>query len=101
MPLVPPTVVHVRNAPFDLYIGRAWAAFPESKWRNPFHLRDRHSDAERAQVLARYRAHVFAHPELVAALPELSALALGCWCKPKMCHGDVLVELFIEIVMGK
>ena len=28
-----------------------------------------------------------------AALPELRGKILGCWCAPKVCHGDVLVEL--------
>jgi hypothetical protein len=32
------TVVHVRKKPFDVYIGRAYAEFPQSKWHNPFHI---------------------------------------------------------------
>jgi len=102
MPLQPPTVVHVRKAPFDLYIGRAWAEFPASKWANPFHLKDPNDIGERYRVAEQYKQHVRSRPDLVAALPELSGLTLGCWCRPKYpCHGDMLEELFIELVMGK
>ena len=29
----------------------------------------------------------------VADLHELEDKVLGCWCKPGVCHGDVLIEL--------
>jgi hypothetical protein len=29
-------------------------------------------------------------------LKELEGKALGCWCKPKSCHGDVLIKLIEE-----
>ncbi len=31
--------------------------------------------------------------DLLEALGEPRGKALGCWCKPEPCHGDVLVEL--------
>ena len=30
------------------------------------------------------------------ALDELEGKVLGCWCKPKSCHGDVLLELLTQ-----
>jgi len=94
-----PKVVHVRRAPFDIYIGRAFAEFPGSKWENPFHLKDPDDIEERYYVAEQYRAYVRSRPDLMAALPELEGLVMGCWCRPKFpCHGDVLVELFNEIV---
>jgi hypothetical protein len=97
---IPPTVVHVRKAPFDLYIGRAFAEFPASKWQNPFHLADPNDIKERYYVVEQYRQHILSRPDLIAALPELEGKALGCWCRPKYpCHGDMLVELFIEKVL--
>jgi hypothetical protein len=80
---VPRWVVHV-SEPYDVYIGRP------SKWGNPFRLR---READRVQVLAQYRAWVLTQPDLVAALPELRGKVLGCYCKPRACHGDVLAEL--------
>ena len=37
-----------------------------------------------------------ANKDLMKALPELQGKTLGCWCKPKACHGDVLVRLIEE-----
>ena len=31
--------------------------------------------------------------ELINDLHELDGKILGCWCKPKPCHGDVIAEL--------
>jgi hypothetical protein len=36
---------------------------------------------------------VVAQPELMSSLEELRSKRLGCWCAPKACHGDVLIEL--------
>jgi hypothetical protein len=30
---------------------------------------------------------------LINQVSELKGKILGCWCKPKPCHGDILVEL--------
>ena len=32
-------------------------------------------------------------PQLLNDLHELKGKTLGCFCKPKICHGDILVEL--------
>lgn len=85
----------------DLYIGRridntAWS-LPASKWRNPFRVTNK--DALPA-ILAKYRQHILKTPGVVAQLRELSGKTLGCWCKPGLCHGDVLVDLFRRYVMG-
>lgn len=87
------TVVHVRDG-FDVYIGRAVPrrGFAASKWGNPFPL----AMGSRADVIAAYREHLLASPDLLAALPELRGKRLGCWCAPKACHGDVLVALLKE-----
>ncbi|MGI9585266.1 MAG: DUF4326 domain-containing protein, partial [Acidimicrobiia bacterium] len=79
---------------FDIYIGRAVPehGIPGSKWGNPFVMRDE-SDAEREQAIAAYRNWIIRQPELMASLEDLRDKRLGCWCAPKPCHGDVLVEL--------
>lgn len=88
------TAVHNQRDDYDVYIGRAVpeAGLEASKWGNPFVLED-DSDAERARVLALYRAWIVEQPELMASLGELRGLRLGCWCAPKPCHGDVLAQL--------
>lgn len=77
-------VVHCKRDPHDVYIGRP------SKWGNPFAIG---RDGTRDEVVAKYREWVQQQPELMAALPELRGKVLGCWCSPKACHGDVLLEL--------
>ena len=81
-------VVHHRQEPFDVYIGRP------SKWGNPFR---EGIDGTRSEVIAKYDSWLRNNPELLAQLPELKGKVLGCWCHPKPCHGDVIVALLREM----
>ncbi len=59
-------------------------------WGNPFVLND---DGTRDQVIASYRDHYLPNkPSLLNRIGELHGRALGCWCAPLPCHGDVLKE---------
>ena len=49
-----------------------------------------------SELADRYRQRVRARPELWDALAELEGAELGCWCRPRPCHGDLLIELFKE-----
>ena len=88
------TVVHNQVDEYDVYIGRAVPehGVDDSKWGNPFVMAN-DSDAERERAINAYREWVVAQPELMSSLEELRSKRLGCWCAPKPCHGDVLVEL--------
>lgn len=89
-------VVHVRRAPYDVYIGRRCAEFPASPWGNPYRVG---RDGDGPTVLRLYREHVLSRPDLVAALESLRGQVLGCWCRKRWdepCHGDVLVQLLEE-----
>ena len=67
------TVVNCRHDAYDVYCGRP------SIW-----------------ALAKYRAYLELHPEIVErAKAELTGKRIGCHCKPKACHLDILVE-FME-----
>lgn len=77
-------VVNLRKERYDVYIGRG------SKWGNPFRIG---VDGDREGVIRKYRDYVLKKPELLSSLEELRGKVLGCFCKPKPCHGDVLVEL--------
>lgn len=77
-------VVHCRREPCDEYVGRP------TIWGNPFVLG---RDGNRAAVIDKYRAWLLGQPELMEALPTLRGKILGCWCAPKRCHADVLLEL--------
>lgn len=86
-------VVHCKKEKYDVYIGRP------SKWGNPFTDRP----GTKADIIMSSReAAIEAYREwitngggkhLLNDLHELKGKTLGCWCKPKSCHGDVLAEL--------
>lgn len=94
-----PTVVHFKKHPYDVYIGRG------SKWGNPYtHISDRKTKADfivatREEAISKYKEYILSRPDLMADLYELKGKVLGCWCKPKSCHGDVLAELVINYCM--
>ncbi len=78
------------------YIGRAGRrhAWPGSDWGNPFvGLR-----GDRPAMVRRYREWLPDRSDLMGRLRsgELTSRALGCWCAPEPCHGDVLAELARE-----
>lgn len=82
-------VVHVRVAPYDVYIGRP------GPWGNPFVVG---RDGKRGECVARYAEWIRTQPQLLARLGELKGRVLGCWCKgpatpDRACHGDVLAAL--------
>jgi hypothetical protein len=87
-------VVHCKKEPFDIYIGRP------SKWGNPFtHLNDstqaKYVVKTREESIEAYREWILngEGKHLLNDLHELKGKVLGCWCKPKTCHGDILAEL--------
>ena len=81
-------VIHCKKEPYDVYIGRP------SKWENPFSIG---KDGNREEVISKYEAYIMQRPDLIQALPELTGKTLGCWCKPKACHGDMIVKIWKEL----
>ena len=80
-----PRVVHCKREPYDVYVGRP------SPYGNPFALV---KDSNRDEVIAKYRAWLLGQPDLVARVKvELRGKVLACWCTPKSCHADVLMEI--------
>lgn len=78
-------VVHLKKEPYDVRIDRA------SKWGNPYRIGP---DGTRDEVIAKYRVYLLEErPDLIASLGEVRGKVLGCWCWPKACHGEVLLEL--------
>lgn len=83
----------------ELYIGRdmhrgGWALH-KSPWYCPYRVTTAKSkgDGTRDEVMRKFRAYMLRNKELLARLPELRGKTLACWCKPKKCHGDILLEL--------
>lgn len=85
-------VVHYNKEPYDVYIGRP------SIFGNPFSHLDgtlaRFKVGSREEAISKYREWLMSQPLLVDRVKrELKGKVLGCWCKPKSCHGDVLAEV--------
>ena len=71
--------------PEAVYIGRP------SKWGNPFVIG---KDGDREDVIRKYREWLLSRPELIEqARKELRGRDLVCFCAPKACHGDILIEV--------
>lgn len=73
-----------KNCPPGIYIGRP------SKWGNPFVIG---RDGTREEVIQKYKDYLLGNAELMSSLHELRGKNLICWCRPHLCHGDVLLEL--------
>ena len=77
-------VVNKRRSKYDVYIGRG------SRWGNPFEIGP---DGNREAVCAKYLGYLLESPELLAALHSLKNKTLGCYCSPKLCHGDIIIHV--------
>lgn len=86
-----PIIVNVYKNKYDVYIGRD-SSFGETKWGNPF------SDPNipLADKLISYENYIRKSSDLWNSLDSLVGKRLGCHCKPKMCHGDILKKLVME-----
>jgi hypothetical protein len=89
-------VVHCQKEDYDVYIGRP------SEWGNPYtHIKDKTTKANfivktRNEAISKYREWVLSQPHLIEKLGALKGKKLGCWCHPKKCHGDILIQLIRE-----
>lgn len=88
------TVVNIKyDDDYDVYIGRrnTRKRLPASDFGNPFMVG---KDGTQEEVVGKYRDWLPTQPHLMARIKkELQGKRLGCYCKPKVCHGDVLAEL--------
>lgn len=71
-----------------VYIGRENSRCIRSQWANIFKM---NSESERGDVIMKYSDYLNTS-ELIYQIYKLLGLTLGCWCKPKACHGDLLVH---------
>ena len=74
-----------------VYVGRAvrWGGWnlPTSPLANPYRIG---RDGDGAEVIARYKQHLYSRPDLMALARSLRGRRLGCWCAPDPCHADVI-----------
>lgn len=86
-------VVNIKHEKCDVLIDRS------TKWGNPFSHREgtkaEYLVSTRTEAIQKYHEYLEKNEDLLGSLSELDGKVLGCHCKPKACHGDILVE-FIE-----
>lgn len=86
---------------YDVYIGRG------SEWGNPYtHIKSGNTKAEyvvetREDSIECFRGYILnkiiQDPSCIERLRRLKGKRLGCFCKPKSCHGDILKEIIDEL----
>lgn len=77
-------VVNMDIEDFDVRIDRA------TRHANPYRI---HEHGTREEVIEKFRRDAARDLALIDSLKTLKGKTLGCHCKPKACHGDVLVDL--------
>ena len=72
----------------SVYCGRP------TKFGNPFEIG---KDGDREEVIRKHREWLVTQQELIEAIKkELKGKDLVCFCKPKSCHCDILLEIANE-----
>jgi Domain of unknown function (DUF4326) len=95
------SVVHCKREAYDVYIGRGRdpRTGEPGRWGNQFsHQPSRVAGitlvATREEAIESYRRWLWEEIEAervdLAVLSSLHGKALGCWCAPEPCHGEVL-----------
>ncbi len=97
------SVVRLRGRDYDraLREGRAVFVARPSHWGNPFRVRPGRDRLQAVHLYWRWLAGdpTLAHIEprrrawILANVHRLRGQALGCWCAPELCHGDILALL--------
>lgn len=83
-----PLVHHVSEGVHEVLVDRS------TPYGNPFRPGPFES---RTDCIARYERWLLSQPELVARVrAELRSKRLGCHCRPKCCHADVLARIANE-----
>ena len=91
----------------NVYIGRKGVVFIDGKrfphkssnFANPYKIG---KDGCRNTVLSKYKTFITnklnSNINLMHELHTLKGKTLGCFCKPKACHGDVYVEYLNKLI---
>lgn len=87
-------LVNIRDgAPYDVYIGRAGHGL-DGYFGNPF------DHASRGANISAFKSwflkKVDSDPEYRRRVLALKGKTLGCFCRPLLCHGDVIIAWLRE-----
>lgn len=91
-------VVNLKHSPYEVYIGRAGKG-KSGYFGNPYRIG---IGEQRGATILKYKQYFYqrlkSDQDFKNKIQALNGKVLGCFCKPKACHGDVIVEYldFIE-----
>lgn len=88
----------------NVYIARQGVVFVDNSrfppkasiWANPYKVGPKATEQERDEIIGQYYYYIrdkIINENLFGELMALKGKNLGCWCYPKMCHGEVLIWL--------
>ena len=90
-------IVNLYKEPYDVYIGRAGKG-QDGYFGNPFKVNEALS---LEGVISKYREYFYERinndHEFKSRIEQLRGKVLGCFCKPKPCHGDVIVAYLAQL----
>ena len=85
-------VVTIYKEQFDVYIGRAGRG-EDGYFGNPFRMGSGVSREDAVQKFQKYfTERIERDSEFKRRVLALKGKRLGCFCKPKACHGDVIAN---------
>lgn len=82
-------VVNLHLEAYDVYIGRPGKGLT-GFFGNPYFEGTRERNIERFKE--RFYTRINTEPVFKKRVLELKGKRLGCFCKPRACHGDVIAE---------
>jgi Domain of unknown function (DUF4326) len=85
-------VVNIYKEQFDVYIGRTGRG-QDGYFGNPFRMGNGMGREDAVQKFQKYFAdRIEKDSEFRQRVLALKGKRLGCFCKPKACHGDVIAD---------
>lgn len=86
--------MHCKRDLYDVLIDRT------TIYGNPYPMR---TESDRVRVVRMYEKYARARMREDAAFRDavrtLYGKTVACWCAPRLCHGDVLLRLAVELVL--
>lgn len=74
---------------YDNYVARGYGHLKRSRYCNPFSK----FLYKGGLHLSKFDDYFWSSPELYNTVHELKGQTLACWCKPELCHADLLCYL--------
>ena len=89
--------VNLRQEPFDIYIGRGNRYGQKGIYGNPYFRNNQNREAAIAKYVPYITDKLMQNTAFLLEFLTLKDKTLGCFCKPKHCHGEVLISILNDL----